>query len=92
LAVAAAASNTARRIFGFVAAAVAASAAACRAAAFAWSARLCCRTVGLIMIADAGSAVAEALAALAERSLSMSWARVLRFMVELKDGSLFVTA
>jgi hypothetical protein len=92
LAVAAAASNTARRIFGFVAAAVAASAAACRAAAFAWSARLCCRAVGLIMIADAGSAVAEALAALAEWSLSMSWVRRLRFMVELKDGSLFVTA
>jgi len=91
LAVAAAASNTARRICGFVAA-VAASAAACRAAAFAWSARLCCRAVGLIMIADAGSAVAEALAALAEWSLSMSWARRLRFMVELKDGSLFVTA
>ena len=90
LAVAAAASSTARRIFGSVAAAAAASAAACRAAAFAWSARLCCRTVGLIMIADAGSAVAEALAALAERSLSMSWARVLR--LELKDGSLFITA
>ena len=92
LAVAAAASSTARRIFGSVAAAAAASAAACRAAAFAWSARLCCRAVGLIMIADAGSAVAEALAALAEWSLSMSWARRLRFMVELKDGSLFVTA
>jgi hypothetical protein len=73
-----------------LAAVAAASAAACEAAAARFSAGLCCWT--LEFLAGSGPAVAEAPAAFAEWSLSSSLVRVLRFTVELKDGSLFVTA
>ena len=74
LAVVATASSTARRTLGSLqmaaAAAASASAAACRAAASALSARLCRRTVELIMIAGSEPVVAEELAALARWSPS----------------------
>ena len=88
LAVAAAAMSTARRILGSSAAVAAASAAACKAAAARFSAGLCCWT--LEFFAGSGPAVAEALAALAEWTLSLSLVRVLRFKVRLEDGSLFI--
>jgi hypothetical protein len=99
LAVVAAARSTARRTSGSShlaavaaasAAVAAASAAACKAAAAKFSAGMCCWT--LEFLAGSGPAVAEALAALAEWSLSLSLVRVLRFTVGLKDGSLFITA
>jgi hypothetical protein len=74
LAVAAAASNTARRILGSVVAVAAASAAACRAAASALSARLCCWTLEFLASLSAGSGpvAAKALAALAGWPLPLS--------------------